>query len=93
MARTAFAATLAALLLPAWAATAEPQVRTEAAAASSPAEPAVVEANSLRPRRLKFRDGPTCVCPQGLSEAEIAAAEQRRRAPPDNPATAESSSP
>ncbi|GEM_PF-3189054 len=37
----------------------------------------------VKPGRLKFRKGPTCMCVKGTSEADIAAAEERRKAERD----------
>jgi hypothetical protein len=36
------------------------------------------EKQDSRPARLKFKDGPVCMCVSGLSEKEIKGAESRR---------------
>ena len=52
-----------------------------AAADSAPAaerEAAAESRDAPRSSRLRFRSGPVCMCIEGLSEAEIEAAERKR---------------
>lgn len=38
-----------------------------------------IDPASQKLNRLRFRNGPVCMCSQGMSEADIQQAEQRRR--------------
>lgn len=55
-------------------------VRAEAAEPEIPKPVAEPAASADKPARLRFRSkGPACMCLDGLSEAEIAAAERARK--------------